>query len=125
MSIKERITSGKGLSEHCWSMAGGEFPDDHRARPMNKEWFCDEKEELCVKPWRAGKRALKFHDHVRNYDRDGVHRWSEVAQVVKDICEPICEDKFRMRYDDFSHHNPSLVSTWYPPKPIDLTIVGD
>ena len=89
------------------------------------EYFCDEKEEFCVRPWRARKRSLKFHDHVRNYDRDGVHTWSEIQQVVTDICSPICRDKFNMNYDDFSHHGPSFVTSFYPPKPIDLNIVGD
>lgn len=125
MSIHERVTSGKHLSEHCWSMAGGEYPDDHRALPMDKQWFCNANEELCVKPWRYGRRELKFQGHKRNYDRDGVHTWSEIRQVVADVCEPICKDKFLMKYDDFSHHNPSFVTTFFPPKPIDLTIIGD
>ncbi|KAL9065214.1 MAG: hypothetical protein Q9161_008372 [Pseudevernia consocians] len=123
MSISHRITSGKGLSEHCWAMAGGD-DDDSRNKPM-KEWFCDPAEELCVKPWRDGSRELKFHDHKRNYDRHGVHTWSEIHQVVADVCEPICRDSFLMKYDDFSHHNPSFVTTFWPPKPIDLTIIGD
>ena len=104
-------------------MAGGD-DDDSRNKPM-KEWFCDPDEELCVKPWRDGSRELKFHDHKRNYDRHGVHTWSEIHQVVADVCEPICRDSFLMKYDDFSHHNPSFVTTFWPPKPIDLTINGD
>lgn len=125
MDIKSRHTSGKHLSEHCWSMAGGEFPDDHRAEPMDKQWFCDADEELCVKPWRYGQRELKFYGHKRNYDRDGVHTWAETRRVVADVCEPICKDKFLMKYDDFSHHQPSFVTAYFPPKPIDLTIIGD
>lgn len=123
MNIGERITSAKGRAEHCWSMAGGD-PDDHQSLPMH-DWWCDRNEELCVKPWHDGQRSLKFHDHVRNYDRHGVHTWSEIQQVVRDVCEPVCTDKFRMRFDDFSHHNPSFVTTFWPPKPIDLTVVGD
>lgn len=89
------------------------------------EFYCDADEDLCVRPWRDGKRELEFHGHKRNYDRVGVHTWSEINEVVKDICTPVCEERFLMRYDDFSHHNPSYVTTFYPPKPIDLTIIGD
>lgn len=126
MSIAERITSREGHAEHCWTMAGGEYTDkDKHGAENTPGWFCDEKEELCVQPWRDGKRSLKFHGHKRNYDRDGVHTWSEIQQVVQDVCAPICEDKFLMTYDDFSHHNPNFVTTFYPPKPVDETIVGD
>lgn len=123
MDISYRRTSGKGLSEHCWAMAGGD-DDDHRSLPMT-DWFCDPKDDFCVKPWRDGHRELKFQGHQRHYDRHGVHTWSELHDVVADVCEPICSDKFRMKFDDFSHHNPSFVTTFYPPKPIDLTVVGD
>lgn len=126
MSISERKTSREKKSEHCWTMAGGEFTGNAKGGAENMhDWFCDEKEELCLKPWRDGKRSLKFHGHKRNYDRDGVHTWAEVQEVVQDVCGPICKDTFLMNYDDFSHHNPSFVTTFYPPKPIDLTIVGD
>ena len=107
-------------------MAGGEFTGDARGGAESlDEWYCDEKEELCVKSWRDGKRSLKFHNHKRNYDRAGVHTWSATQQVVRDVCEPICKDKFLMRHDDFSHHNPSFVTSFYPPKPIDLDVIGD
>ncbi|KAL9133405.1 MAG: hypothetical protein Q9175_005418 [Cornicularia normoerica] len=123
MSISQRITSDKRRAEHCWSLAGGD--EDANRNPPMKDYFCDPNEVLCVKPWRDSRRQLKFHGHVRNYDRHGVHTWSEIQQVVTDVCEPVCRDKFLMNYDDFSHHNPSFVTSFYPPKPIDLTIVGD
>ena len=90
-----------------------------------KDWFCDPDETLCVKPWRTEKRQLKFRGHVRNYDRHGVHTWAETQPVVADVCLPKCRDLFLMNFDDFSHHNPSFITTFYPPKPIDLNLIGD
>lgn len=88
-------------------------------------WFCDKGNELCVKPWYDGRKWMSFRGHSRMYDRHGVHTWSETETVVGDVCRPVCEDKFRMGFNDWSHHNPSSVTTFWPPKPIDLDVVGD
>ncbi|CAD6569788.1 MAG: hypothetical protein ASARMPRED_003147 [Alectoria sarmentosa] len=123
--IHHRITSGKNIAEHCWTMAGGEFPEPSGAPPMDQEWYCDAEDEFCVKPWRNRMRELRFRGHVRTYDYHGVHTWSEIAQVVSDVCKPVCVDKFLMQYNDYSPHNPSFLTTFYPPKPIDLNVIGD
>ncbi len=124
MSISERETSAKRMVERCWQAAGGDYAGDHRVEKMHG-FYCDEGEDFCVEPWREGWRKMEFFGHRREYDRDGVHTWSELQPVVRKTCEPICKDVFRMDYNDFSPHNPNFVTTFYPPKPIDLTIKGD
>lgn len=126
MSLNERVTSAKGKSEICWQAAGGEYAGDHVKFPEIKVgYYCDKRGELCVKPWRDGQRAFKYHGHKRNYDRDGVHTWSEIQPVVSKVCAPKCQSMYRMRFDDMNHHNPSFVTTFYPPKPVDMTMNGD
>lgn len=119
MSMAERITGSKYLIEHCWSAAGGEWGDFSDDETL---WFCDDREELCVKPWGAGERWLSFRGHSRKYDEHGVHSWSEIEPVVRDVCEPVCRDKFRMGFNDYSHHSSSFITTFWPPQPIDLDV---
>ena len=99
-------------------MAGGEYAGDHKKFPEIEGYYCDMDAVLCVDAWRDGKRKMRYQGHVREYDRRGIHTWSEIQPVVRDVCKPICEGRFGMRMDDVNHHNPSHITTFYHPKPI-------
>ena len=113
-------TLAVATDNHCWSFATGS--DYHGAKPDSEETYCyfndEDGQRLCVNWGVKGRRWMTWHGHKRMFDREHTHKWEAEMGHVRDRCDWHCGDKFGMVLDEGGDHDPSFITTYFPPKPI-------